>query len=420
MFWIRRILLWIWIAILMINGIPKCTNHSDEEVACFAGTTDHKLERGLVSDNNRTTSIILRNCRISEVDYEAFENLFNLRRLDLSHNKIITFKLGVLDGFTNLIYLNMSYNYITGFPLGLFDQKPNLEILDLKGNEITSLELGIFDLMKKLKYVDLSSNKLLGHNFDPYLFDQSPYITFMDFSRNNMTEAKNNILHAFQSIQFLNLDRCSLNAVPSFAISYNLKTMIHLMLSSNQISELPENTFIQLDNLEILNVAHNVIKRIENRVLQPLKKLKMIVLRHNLLNNIPENLFTDMKNLGNIDLSYNKLEYVTVNAFRGTALKNLNLAGNQLTFLTSNFCLELRNSGVFLAKFYFNQNPWQCWCLHEVLKEVNKYGIKYNREQYNGQVPVCVTSNQFTCIRDMNLVGNYAIQYRNLILHRSD
>lgn len=405
----------------MVNAVLKCTNHSDDEVACFADSTDFKLERGLVSDNNKTTSIIMRNCRIIEIEYEAFENLFYLKQLDLSHNKISHLKLGVFDGFTELVYLNMSYNTITGFPLGLFDQKPNLEVLDLKANAIVTLELGIFDPLTKLKHVNLSSNSLLARDFNPYLFDQSTKITFMDFSRNDMSEAQNNILQAFEAIEFLNLDRCFLNSVPSFATGANLKTMVHLMLSSNKIAALIEaTTFKELDNLEILNLDYNVIQQINERVLWPLKKLKMVILRHNLLKNIPDSLFKDMRSIASVDLSYNKLEYIPVNAFRGTALKNLNIAGNQFSFLSNNFCLELRNSGVYMTKFYFHQNPWQCWCLHEILKEVNKYDIKYYKDQYDGKTPVCVTSNQFSCITDSNLNSNFVGLYQKLVLKRNN
>lgn len=395
---------------VLVQAKLKCTTFMEKDVVCTGGTKDYVLERGIVSDNNKTTRITLRNCRIIEIEYEAFENNFNLKYIDLSENKISNFKLGVLDGNPVVAYLNLSHNLITGFPLGLFDQKPNLEVLDLKGNMINNLDLGIFDTLTKLKHLDLSSNNLFGRYINPYLFDKSQQITFMDFSRNDMSGTSDNLLHAFRSLEFLNLDRCSLTIVPKFATRGNLKTMKHLMLSTNNISKVNNSTdFTKLENLEILNFAENIINELSEDVLWPLRKLKIVIFRNNKLTRIPDKLFYNIPKLSNIDLSHNFIEYIPVNAFRGTSVRNLNLASNKFTFLENNFSLELRNSGARLKKFYFNENPWQCACLLEILMEVRRYDIEYNKSKYNGQNVVCITEQldnyRLNCKRDRSYFG---------------
>lgn len=403
--------------ITTVNASLKCQTFNEKDVVCKPGTNDIILRRGLVSDNNKTTGITLKRCRITELDFEAFENDFFLQYIDLSENKISQLKLGVLDGNRQVTYLNLSYNMLSSFPLGIFDQKTNIQVLDLKGNKLKSLELGVFDPLTKLAHLDLSSNEFVGKNIDPYIFDHNRRIKFMDFSRNDMSESPELLLHAFQELDFLNLDRSSLTEVPAFATRPNLSTMKHLMLSTNQIRRL-DNTriFLNLDNLEILNLAENVIEEIAANVFTCcIKKLKMIVLRNNRIKTLPDGIFRNLNRLGNLDLSYNLIKYVPLNAIQGTALKNINLSYNKFTYLEANFCLELKNVGVTLSKFYVNDNPWQCACLNEILKEMKKYNVRYNSNKLNGVQPVCVTTKDFNCKRQSADNDFYANMYANEI-----
>lgn len=385
------------------------------EIVCTAGTSDHTLQRGLVSDNNRVTRITLKGCRIAKVELESFEELPALEYLDLSLNKIKDLELGVLDEFKNLKSLNLSYNQLTTFPLGLFDQKPNLINLDLRGNQINELELGILDPMTKLKYLDLSDNALLGRSMNPYIFDQSPLIQELSFSGNDMSDSHDILLRNLNHLQILNLGNCFLTEIPKFAVAQNLKEMTHLMLFKNKITSLDDATiFAHLENLKILNLADNAIDNIVESIFIPLKKLSSVVLRGNRLTQIPEKLFQNMPKLLVVDLANNLIEFVPVNAFRGSKIKYLNLANNRFTYLTDNFCLELKNSGGMLKKFYFNQNPWQCACLRDIISEVKSFDIEYNSVKFNGSEPVCVTGDRFNCERQPDANTKYIDMYYDL------
>ncbi|KAJ8709747.1 hypothetical protein PYW08_009751 [Mythimna loreyi] len=393
--------------LVVVEAKPKCKTFADN-VVCTAGKSDYKLVRGLISDNNRTTGITLRSCRITAVDFESFNDLNSLTYLDLSQNKIKKLELGVIDEPKQLTHLNLSYNQLVDFPLGFFDQLTNLELLDLKGNKLNNLELGILDKLHKLNHVDLSGNAIVGKDFSPYIFDQSPNIKFIDFSRNNMEDSPDNLLNAFESLEILNLDRCFLTEVPAFATKPNLRTMKQLILTNNLISALDNSAiFINLDSIELLDLSANIIETINDSVLSQLKTLSKVDLKNNKIKIIPDSLFRNMPKLITIDLYGNQIEDVPVNAFRGSPLKNLNLSNNKITYLTDNFCLELRNSGGKLKKFLMDPNPWQCACLNDLLKELKKFGIEYNSGKYDGKRPVCVTTNEFNCKRQQSFNEMY-------------
>ncbi|VVC87880.1 unnamed protein product [Leptidea sinapis] len=383
---------------------PNCTHYTEQQnrvCLCIGDNSDYVLRRGLVSDNNRTTSIILKDCSITKVEQESFEHLPTLKSIDLSYNKIRTLKLGVLDGTRAVTHINLSNNRLTTLPLGLFDQKKDLLELDLSSNEIDTLKLGIFDPLTKLKHVNLANNSLTGDNVNPYIFDKSKGIQRLNFSKNDMRNAEDILLHAFRALEVLDLNECQLEDVPDFvSLRTNLNTLKRLYLSSNSIKELSNHLkFIHLSNLEILDLSLNLIETIGGDIFNMIRKLKVVVLRDNRLKIIPETLFYGKASLSNIDLSHNLIEYVPVNALRGTRVKNLNLANNKFSYLQDNFCLEIRNSGGLLTKFYFNQNPWQCDCLLQVVNEVKRMGIEYNSAMYDGKHPVCVVTDQKGCQR---------------------
>ncbi|CAH2059296.1 unnamed protein product, partial [Iphiclides podalirius] len=431
--------------VLSTNQIQKIddatvfVNLENLEVLDLERNNLESINENVFKPLRKLKGIYLRSNKLREIPINLFQNLPKLVNLDLAHNFIASFSARGLIG-TSLKNLNLSDNGITFMPekfcsqlkdIGvnlskfffnpnpwqcLFDQKPNLKLLDLRGNTIKNLKLGVFDALTKLQHLDLSSNSLVGKDINPYIFDRSKQIKFVDFSRNDMSESPDNLLHAFRALDFVNLDRCFLKAVPRFATIPNLKNLKHLMLSTNLISKIDNAaTFVNLDNLEILNLAENCLEFINEHALKPLRNLKMVVLRDNKLKHVPDDLFRNLPVLANIDLSNNALTAIPVNFFRGTVLKNLNLSNNKFTYLQYNFCLELKNSGARLTRFFFNQNPWQCACLKDVLREVKAMSVEYNSAKYDGQHPVCVTQDEFVCHRHQNHNDAYIKLFESVI-----
>ncbi|XP_013165274.1 PREDICTED: toll-like receptor 3 [Papilio xuthus] len=308
------------------------------------------------------------------------------------------------------MHLNLSFNMLSQFPLGLFDQKTKLTTLDLTGNKIVSFELGIFDPLRRLKSLYLSSNSFVGKDLNPYLFDQNPNLSILDFSRNDMSQSPDNLLHALYNLETLNLDRTLLNVVPKFATSSNLKSLKHLILSTNQIKRIDDPTvFINLDSLKVLDLSKNNLDFIHENTFKTLRNLVGIILRSNQITTLPETLFQNVPKLINIELSDNQLETITVDSFKGTSLKNLNLSDNKIKFLPKNFCLELQNIDVTLAKLYFLPNPWECACMNELVNEIKNMNILYDGDDFDGEHQVCVVRDKFICDRTLKMLNIFLI-----------
>ncbi|CAG9794745.1 unnamed protein product [Diatraea saccharalis] len=388
--------------IIATNATPSCRFYDENKnnFVCSPVGTDYELKKGLVSNQDNVKSISLRGCGITDIDCDAFVGLPMLQHLDIAENKLQELKPCTLVSLPQLNSLDLSFNKISVLSPGTFDHLNNIEELYLKGNELRNLQNEIFDKLKKLNVLDLSNNVIDGSNLSPRIFDNNKIITSLDLSRNDMSRAHENLLQSFQTLQSLYLDRCFLTRVPSFVTKSNLKTLQQLILSTNQITNLDDPTsFINMDELIMLDFAGNSIESVAENVFTPLRKLKTIVLKHNHLKQIPEKLFQNMPKLVNIDLSYNDIQVINLASFRNTPMKNLNLSGNNLTYMPVNFYGTLISFGGKLKKFLFTNNPWQCACLRDILQEVKEHNIEYNMTVYDGKLSVCVSDGDFICNR---------------------
>ncbi|KPJ19624.1 Platelet glycoprotein V [Papilio machaon] len=395
--------------LLSIEAKPSCKfeDDSSRHLECSPGDSDYILDKGLVSDKARIVTIILRSCKITSLNTDCFEGLPRLERLDISHNKLTTLPLGVLDKVPKLTYFNASYNIITNLPVGLFKNVQNLIQLDLTGNHLYEINPGLF---KKVSLLYLSKNYLQGRDLHPNVFEISD-VNFLLLNENDMTGAPENMLRTLHELLYLNLDDCSLTEVPKFITTPNLDTITHLTISNNKIREINEPIFDNLKDLEVLNLTMNLIDSLNDNLFTSLKKLKKIDLSKNRLKTITEHQFQNTPFLTDINLSHNLISILPVNAFRASALNKLDISNNRLTYLQDNFCLELKNSGAVLRDFYFSENPWQCACLHDLLREVKTLNLKYDDVNYDGGHPVCVSAGQFVCNRQVYVNEVYLDMY---------
>ncbi|KAG6449047.1 phospholipase A2 inhibitor [Manduca sexta] len=389
----------VFILTISVWGSPKCRTRFNAEVVCVAGSDDYILQRGLVSDNNDTVAITLKDCRITDVDIEAFKNVYNLKEIDLSRNKISFLKVGVFDGIPKLSSLRLSKNLLSTLPLGLFDNLPTLQRLDVSDNKINFLKLGIFNNLPQLVRLELANNEFLGNELDPCLFDKNPMIKYLHFSGNNMSEAPDQLLNGIQELSILGLSNCYLTEIPKFATRSNLNTLKKILLQRNQIRRLDDpTTFINMGNLAMLDLFNNTIENLNETVFKPLTKIEVIDLSLNKIEQIPKNMFQNMLSVKSIDLSNNLIKIIPTNAFKSSCLQTLDLSSNRISYLERNFFSTLCCFNKTLSTFYFKNNPFQCACLVEILKDMKKFGIKHDIDE-NKEHTKCSMTNEVTCMR---------------------
>lgn len=104
-----------------------------------------------------------------------------------------------------------------------------------------------------------------------------------------------------------------------------------LDLSRNAIWDIEENTFSSLNALESLDMSSNKLETIARKTLKPLKKLKKLSLKANQFKEFVHNVFNDLFELRELDLSGNPLKRIDFRTFDFTIhVETLHLMGTEV------------------------------------------------------------------------------------------
>ncbi|KEH28916.1 putative leucine-rich repeat-containing, plant-type, leucine-rich repeat domain, L [Medicago truncatula] len=257
----------------------------------------------------------------------------NLAHLDLSHNRLSGAipSSSHFEGLHSLVSINLRDNSINGsipsslFALTLlqeiqlssnrfskFDEFINvsssvINTLDLSSNNLSgSFPTSIFQL-RSLSVLDLSFNRLNGLlQLDELLKLRN--LTALDLSYNNISINVNveNADHtSFSNISTLMLASCNLKTFPSFL--RNKSRLNILDLSNNQIHGTVPNWIWKLQNLQNLNVSHNMLTDFEGPLQNITSKLIALDLHNNQLKG-PIPVFPEFASY--LDYSMNKFDSV--------------------------------------------------------------------------------------------------------------
>ncbi|KAM9858180.1 leucine-rich repeat transmembrane neuronal protein 4-like [Aulostomus maculatus] len=130
---------------------------------------------------------------------------------------------------------------------------------------------------------------------------------------------------------WLYLDHNAINAIDALAF-HGVRRLKELILSSNKISHLHNNTFSAIPNLRNLDLSYNQLQSLQPGHFYGLRKLQNLHLRSNGLKQILVRTFLECRSLEFLDLGYNRLRSLTRTTFLGLfRLKELHLEHNQFS-----------------------------------------------------------------------------------------
>ncbi|XP_040011763.1 leucine-rich repeat transmembrane neuronal protein 4 [Xiphias gladius] len=130
---------------------------------------------------------------------------------------------------------------------------------------------------------------------------------------------------------WLYLDHNSIDAIDALAF-HGVRRLKELILSSNKITHLHNNTFSAIPNLRNLDLSYNQLQSLQPGHFYGLRKLQNLHLRSNGLKQILIRTFLECRSLEFLDLGYNRLRSLTRTTFLGLfKLKELHLEHNQFS-----------------------------------------------------------------------------------------
>ncbi|XP_076001142.1 uncharacterized protein LOC142994279 isoform X2 [Genypterus blacodes] len=289
---------------------------------------------------------------ISHLPTFLLQNLHNLHVLDLSQNKLAEVHRGMFSGLDKLEIFRMNYNLIQNLSSDTFHNVSQLVELSLEGNKISELANEIFSSLTKLRVLNLRGNLLT--TFSDKVFGIQP-----------------------SSLKELNLKGNKLRELSPLS---QLTSLAHLILSSNQLSNLPSDIFSNVTALETLDLSENQLQL------------------------LPEGIFYELLGMKEINLQKNNISKVDVKLFEDQMLiQQLYLSDNQLQNLPSGFL----DSFVVQHTVRLHGNPWKCdchmWYLHDWVMK-NSQEIEMLEKMFckgpaylNGQAVASIGREQLVC-----------------------
>ncbi|KAK2143955.1 hypothetical protein LSH36_797g01015 [Paralvinella palmiformis] len=242
----------------------------------------------------------------------------SLTHLDLSNNEITEINAPFV--YSNLRYLDLSGNKIILIREGILQDLRALEVLTLKDNRLSTIDREIFDGMKELRKLDLSFNQLTS--LDELAFAGLPLLEDLNLAGNLLSNISAMTFQGLKSLQYLDLEDNRIMSVNERGLFNDLRLLKVLSLGYNHLGSLNADVFSKLVMLRDLNLEDNKIAHVDDRAFStikpsPVPQLETLNLRNNKLSKVPTSALTHLSNLKMLDISQNPMEVLHSGAFNG-------------------------------------------------------------------------------------------------------
>ncbi|XP_054452425.1 carboxypeptidase N subunit 2 [Anoplopoma fimbria] len=335
-----------------MGSLPKNMSREVKDFIVIKSAVSYLFQHTL-EESPQLTKLIFMNNALRSIHSQAFEHLTELQELEISGNPWLEhLYLGTFSKQGNLTKLLLNFNRFKTVLPGMFDSVKQLETLQMKGNMISDLPTFLLLNLHSLRFLDLSQNMLKDVNRETFsglarleilrmnnnlisnltsdMFHNISQLIELHFEGNNVSELPDGIFSMLTKLKVLNLRGNLLtifsdkvfgfetthlkelnlkgNRLTELSSLSSLTSLTDLILSSNQLSDLPEDIFRNVTALENLDLSENHLSLLPEMIFHDLFSIKSIHLHKNNLSRVDGKLFQDQLLIQQIYLSDNKLE----------------------------------------------------------------------------------------------------------------
>lgn len=190
--------------------------------------------------NGYVNILRFKNSDIKELQYGVFdqrENNNHLTELSFTNVNMETMETNALSSLKALEYLYIDQNKISKIRPGVFSGLPNLKLLNMSHNMLSGL---------------LDKRNFTGIGIQ---------LETLDLSYNQIKYLRKNCLEGFNQLVTFNISHNQLIIIPSF---YENSALEYAILSFNNISEIPENTFPLKSSISSIDLSYNNLSTVSN------------------------------------------------------------------------------------------------------------------------------------------------------------
>uniref|UniRef100_A0A8D3CIB7 Slit homolog 2 (Drosophila) n=1 Tax=Scophthalmus maximus TaxID=52904 RepID=A0A8D3CIB7_SCOMX len=273
--------------------------------------------------------INLSNNRITDIEEGTFEGASGVNELILTSNRLENIHHRMLKGLGGLRTLMLRSNRLSCVSNSSFVGLSSVRLLSLYDNQITSMNPGAFDTLHSLSTLNLLANPFNCNCHLAWLGDwlrrkrivtgnprcQSPYflkeipiqdVAVQDFACNDENSCSPVLRCPAECSCLDTVVRCSNKGLTTLPKGLPKETT-ELDLSNNQISTLSNHSLSNMSELLTLILSYNRLRCIPVRAFDGLKSLRLLSLHGNDISLIPEGAFKDLSSLSHLALGANPL-----------------------------------------------------------------------------------------------------------------
>ncbi|KAK0148269.1 Toll-like receptor 13 [Merluccius polli] len=327
------------------------------------------LQEGMFDGLLNLTELRLTRNNIQTVAPATFKSLTKLTFLDLGHNKLghLTNIQHILQHTPHLQTLYIPSNHISTFnSWELSNKSTELVSLDLSLNQLVVLRLTA-DIFPNLKTLDLE-DRGKKHSIVWEVNDTSylSSVSKLDISGfHSSLPGLQEVLQTFNSsLMYLRLNHMNQNLKVLINMSCNIPSLTSLTVQNNRIKVISSDMLHLCTNVKELDFGQNKITDISENAFQSLRQLNKLIIKHNHLSSVPHAI-RNVSKLLKLDLSFNEISVLGCDDFANmTRLTILHLNNNHLLALKD--CvfkdlvnlkhLELQNSSITKLSGTFKKN----------------------------------------------------------------
>ena len=348
---------------LNVSQVSGCKNIKGYYHKITCDQQNGKCELNFPTDCNATLSyneVLYENCDFDMVHRTAMILYhINIRTLNLTYNNIIDISANSFQSLKVLQELDLSGNYLVTLHAGVFRGLQTLIILNISWNKLEILEEQCFAGLYKLRTLHLWNNKL----------KKLPATVFQSFINLEYLRVHDNEIAILDANLFIGLGKLE-----------------YLWFRSNMLSVLPR-LFQVTKNLQLLDIASNLIEVLHEELFQGLGSLRFLNLGNNMLTSLPNKLFQGLANLNVLSIAGNQVTNLSKETFEGLLhlqlqmhLQNLKINNNRIVKLNHDIFRGLRK--LKILEIQFNQIKVLDRYLFKDLKNLSHLSLAHNNIVY--------------------------------------
>uniref|UniRef100_A0A8C7L445 Slit homolog 1b (Drosophila) n=1 Tax=Oncorhynchus kisutch TaxID=8019 RepID=A0A8C7L445_ONCKI len=326
-----------------------------------------------------TTELRLNNNDISVLEATGvFKTLSQLKKINLSNNKISEIEDGVFEGAGSVMELHLTANHLDSVRGTMFRGMGGVRMLMLRNNRISCIHNGSFTGLTNVRLLSLYDNQL--HTIMPGAFDTLPNLSTLNLLANPFNcDCRLAWLGAWLRSRRIvtGNPRCQ---SPSFLREIPLQDVAAPDFRCDDVLE--ESSCVARPQCPTECTCTETVVRCSNKHLQALPKgLPLVVfnpccsrdLSNNRISSLSDSSFSNMSQLTTLILSYNSLRCIPPLALAGLrSLRLLSLHGNDISELMEGIFSDVAS----LSHLAIGANPLYCDCHLRWLSDWVKSGYK--------------------------------------------